>query len=349
LSKNRPNFRLCHGRYYYEVQKTQLLEKLGLFQDSPGLLASQNYEVRNQVRRRHFEAFLRMVEGDPIVVSESTRESFSLLAEEFGFAELLAACSEFVQPSSPLETPAVSNEESNSVETDQVELPRVVITVRHRVNVYESFHSRYGIEEFVRNLAEAKERGVRFEGAEGIEEAIKAVYANTAAAFPDGCSKNPFLAYVLWKLYEGLRGYSFDTRIYFLNRLHEMAPTGWDKARLLILSQCDPCRYGSYILVPNPDVHVIADAIGILKRQKNGRAAEARELLLQLKDAGGYELALGRWPSDSCLRVTEPRNAQKSGVTGAPDRPTWFQRLFVSWFRPQSVGAKDGAKSITVE
>jgi hypothetical protein len=294
-----------------------------------------------------------MVEGDPIVVSESTRESFSLLAEEFGFAELLAACSEFVQPSSALETTAVSNEESNSVETAQVELPRVVITVKGRVTEYESLHSRYEMEEFVRDLTEADDRKIRLEGIEGsdhlMEKAIKAVYSNTAANFPNDFSKIPFLAYFSWKFYQDLSGPSTEAGICCLNLLHEMAPTSFDKARLLLLSQCDSHRYGSFIPLPTADWDVIDDAVRMLARERNGRTDEARELLRKLNGTGLYDRVLSGWRSYSSLAIGAPKKAQSGEVTGTPDIFQWFRRLFMTWFRPQSVGVKNAPTSVTAE
>jgi hypothetical protein len=80
-----------------------------------------------------------------------------------------------------------------------------------------------------------------------------------------------------------------------LNLLNEMAPTAFDKARLLLLSQCDPCKHDSFIPLESPDRGPIAVAIHMLRTEKNGKAGEANELLRQLKNIEGYREFLGDW------------------------------------------------------
>jgi hypothetical protein len=67
-----------------------------------------------------------------------------------------------------------------------------------------------------------------------------------------------------------------------------MAPNGFEKARLLLLSQCGRANPGDFIPRRNADWDVIGSAIRILKTEKNGKRACADRLLEELKNTGRY-------------------------------------------------------------
>jgi hypothetical protein len=177
------------------------------------------------------------------------------------------------------------------------------------------------ITEFLEDLLEATEEGILIEGIDEknplVDKAVEIVYSNTAAKFADGYSKNPFLALALWKLCNGLDTCSINACLYCLNLLHEMAPTDFEKARLLLLSQCDTSRYGEFILLPKADWDVIDTAIGIFQHQQNGRTGLAADLLGRLRETGQFRelLATG---AEGCGMGATPA----SGVQAPHARPS---------------------------
>jgi ribosome-associated translation inhibitor RaiA len=73
----------------FSVKKSQLLEKLGLFQADGSLLNAEDYEVKTKVPESVFAEFVQMIEGGKITVSEETWKPLKLLSEEFD-CEILA-------------------------------------------------------------------------------------------------------------------------------------------------------------------------------------------------------------------------------------------------------------------
>lgn len=74
--------------------------------------------------------------------------------------------------------------------------------------------------------------------------------------------------------------------MYCWNRLNEIAPSGFDKARFLLLSQCDPRYPDDFRPLPNANWTIIGTAVETLKAERNGKKAEADELFRRLKDRG---------------------------------------------------------------
>jgi hypothetical protein len=72
------NLNVC-GKIF-SVKKSQLLEKLGLFQIDISLL-NADYEVKTQVPESVFAEFVQMIEGGDITVSEETWKPLKLLSE----------------------------------------------------------------------------------------------------------------------------------------------------------------------------------------------------------------------------------------------------------------------------
>jgi hypothetical protein len=151
---------------------------------------------------------------------------------------------------------------------------------------------------FALALSKANENGIAIDGVDETEglmiKAVETVDSNTAAALPDGPTKEPFLALVLWTIEKILDKRGLDARIYCLNRLHEMAPTALDKARLLLLSQCDPSRPDEFMPRRNADWPTIGDATILLQHARNMKVKETKEFVEQLKRNGRYEAVLGK-------------------------------------------------------
>jgi hypothetical protein len=288
-----PVLNLRLGQEGFRVKKTQLLEKVGLFQDCPGLLGSEDYKVETLVPREHFEAFVGIIEGSPITISESNCESFWLLGEEFRFELLSAACTAFQASREP----EVSEETSNSIEIFRVSKPRVTITVAGHSRTYETLLSDDEAFAFAMDLAAANETDINLEGIEGrdrlMEKAVEAIYLNTVASFDDLDAAKPSLALILWTIQYCLSSHSIDSTLYCLNRLHEIAPTAFEKARLLLLSQWEiGCRSG-WDEVPT-NFPVVNRAIRMLEEDKNGQRKQASEFLKQMKDSGRFSAILGK-------------------------------------------------------
>jgi hypothetical protein len=74
-----------------------------------------------------------------------------------------------------------------------------------------------------------------------------------------------------------------------------MAPTALDKARLLLLSQCDPNSPNPFVSIEYPKWCVIQKAIEWLKHERNVKVEEAKAFLRQLEENGRYEGLLGKW------------------------------------------------------
>jgi hypothetical protein len=173
--------------------------------------------------------------------------------------------------------------------------PRVTITVKRRSMTYGALHSCREVIDFANSLGEAKEDGIVIDGIEGkdriMEKAVATDYSNTASSLPAGDTKKAFLAFVLWKIQLYTYERSIDSFRYCLNELHELAPNSFEKARLLLSSQCDR----EFVPLPMADMDVVRDAIRMLKSEKNGKRVDARNLLRQLYATGHYDAQLGTW------------------------------------------------------
>jgi hypothetical protein len=88
------------------ITKTNLYEKLGLFRLDASLLNLEFYRVKTRVPGDVFDAFVRMVEGGEIKVSEENRKSFQDLSDEFGFQALADKCAARTAVDSALEAQA---------------------------------------------------------------------------------------------------------------------------------------------------------------------------------------------------------------------------------------------------
>jgi hypothetical protein len=290
-------FNFKHEETIFPVDQTCVLDNLGLFQRQCGLLTFDPYEVQSRVSRAVFAAFAKMVEGGPIIISEENLASFRLLAEEFEFEDLSAECDLLTaahEPLSPITELSVHKEVSVGPGH------RVTITVNGCRKTYGAFRSLREVKRFSRGLADSKEMRIKIEGVVGndrlVEKAVRAVYANTVASLGENDTKKPFLASILWELRGWLHGWNIDSAIYCLNELHRMAPTGFDKARLLLLSQCKDVSRDDFVPRPNADRDIIIDAIGLLTEDKNQEREDADRLLQKLKVIGEHEHVLGISP-----------------------------------------------------
>jgi hypothetical protein len=338
------NLRL--GEEIFPVKKTDLLEKLALFQKDPALLSSDDYEVKTNVPSADFEDFLRIVEGGPLSVSEATCDSFWRLSEEFGFEFLSAACTAFLAS------------KEYFIETAPVLRPRVTITVRTRSRTYESFKSFDEIVSFGLDLIYADNDSIVVEGMKGkdrlMEKAIESVYCNTVSDIGLSEATKPFLSLVLWEIQDQLQWDNIDAMIYCMNRLNEIAPTAFDKARLLLLSQSDLICRDDFVLTATKTSKFIVRAIDMLEAENNGRWKEAKDLLGKLRNTGRFApigpLGPPLWTnpgtpeqidSDAGLDLSLENtvtNTRSRAVPIPANKPSWFRRLFASWFGSQSAG-----------
>jgi hypothetical protein len=174
----------------------------------------------------------------------------------------------------------------------------VTITVEGHTT-YNALRTLSEIRDFAIDLKDATEEGIRVEGdsPNKVEEAVKAVLDNTRKNLPPGVqldndSGKPFLAMVLWEIQKWLYGCSIDSAIHCLTALNAIAPNAFEKARLLLLFQCN--YHSDFTPLPTADWSIIGNAVLMLKQEKNGRTADATHLLQTLKDTGRYESLLGK-------------------------------------------------------
>jgi hypothetical protein len=285
------------GALLFRVQKANVVTRFGLFRTNPALLCKGEYIVQARVPPPIFDAFVNMIEGGPITVSEENCDSLRLLADEFQFDELSAECNlclAWRQPPSP--DPLLAGRESvcQMIEIDAGH--SVTIKLRRRSKTYYALISLAKIHDFADRLADAKENQIVIDGIEGsdhiVEKAIAAVYSNTATALPCDDTRKQHLALMMWEIHKIVYYRDINAVRYCLNRLNDIAPTGFDKARLLLLSQCDPLCPDDFVALPRADWKVIADSLALLRYEKNGNREDAREVLRKLETRDHYRSLL---------------------------------------------------------
>jgi hypothetical protein len=281
-------FDLKMGEQSFPVRKADLLKRLGLFQLHPSLLGVDEYEVKAQVSLSSFSAFVNIVSGAPITVSEANCTEIQLLAEEFGFDALREACTEFSVTRDKVHAQIVLWE----LELENVGVGRrVTITTGGGSKTYETLTSLAEIREFAAAVTRAKEGEIVIEGIEGRiwEKALEVVCNNTTASLGNDETQRPFLVLMFWELHKLMHSIYFIWAGYCVDRLLKIALTDFEAARLLLLSQCDPQFPGEFKRLPTADSVIINDAITFLRHQKNGRWRDASALLRTLKGTGQYE------------------------------------------------------------
>jgi hypothetical protein len=287
------------GAESFPIKKTHLFERLLLFRCNPSLLGPDEYEVKTPVSPFVFSSFVEMVKGAPITVCRADFNDLRLLNEEFCFEALSAKLSEFEpKVSQPLTEAELLDLELSRMAPGH----RVTITTENGSKTFVKLTSLSDIKDFASALSEVSEDGIAIDGIEEkdhiVERAVAVVYSNTVADLQSADAKEPFLALVLWVLHKWLYFICVDAVRYCMNRLHEIAPTGFDKEKLVLLSQCDLHCPGDFKPSPTADWAIIGEMVRKLKHESNGRSADARTLLRTLKDTGRYERLLVRW-SDS--------------------------------------------------
>jgi hypothetical protein len=199
-----------------------------------------------------------------------------------------------------------SDEDPDRGEVDVGPGRGVTIVLEHCVRRYAVLKSVGDALDFVADLERAKREHIAIDGMKGhhriVEKAIAAVYNNTVTPFPDDDVHKGQLLLILWSLQAALFRWNIESAIYCLHLALKVAPTGFDRARLMLLSQCDTACSDEFVPLPNADWDVIRTLIVILRREKNGKAREANRLLRKLGDSGRYELAMGmiRVADDYC-------------------------------------------------
>jgi hypothetical protein len=170
------------------------------------------------------------------------------------------------------------------------------------------------IENFICDLISADEGGIAIDGMDGddrlMEKAVAAVCFCTEASLPDTNAKAPFLALILWGIERLACRYTIDTVTYCLNMLHKIAPTGFDTAKLLLLSQCEPDHPDDLVPLQTANWQIISDAVRMLRRQKHRKREEAKALLQWLRENERYEgVNWARWsPAEKALRHGAPND-----------------------------------------
>jgi hypothetical protein len=164
---------------------------------------------------------------------------------------------------------------------------------------------------FAMDLEKANKDGIGIDGIDvcdrPVDRAVETIYWNAVNHLPEGARKTPLLACILWEIQKKLVSVGPDARIYCLNRFDEIALSGFDKARLLLLSQCDLACPDEFVPLQGGDWGIIEDAIGILGAEKNGERKAANALLRKLKDSGRYATEFGKWnePQESSDEYSE--------------------------------------------
>jgi hypothetical protein len=293
---------LKKGGEIFPVHKALLLKNADVFRYDKGLLENDEYEVRSQVPRSVFVDFVEMIEGGSISLSEDNCESFWLLSKEFDFGLLCVECTSFMKSRWPTGFSRITRCWLGRPDGPGVPVcsgPHVTITVKGHSRTYGVLRSHNEIKDFALSLAKAKEECIVIEGLDDtdriVEKAVETVYWNTFTTLPDDDMKIPFLALILWEIRAFLYEYCIDASIRCSNGLNSIAPTGFDKARLLLLSQCNPVDPDGFVPGPLADWTVVGAAINMLKSEKNGKQKDAKELLEQLKRNGRYRALLGKW------------------------------------------------------
>jgi hypothetical protein len=271
-----------------------LLENLGLFQEKPSLLSAPVYEVRTRVPPDIFAAFVSIIEGGRITLSEETCDSLRLLALEFRFKALSKACSAFMgltEPLSEMDEPS-SDEDSDQSQAEPAPGHGVTIVLEHHFRRYEVLSSNDDARRFVRDLERAQPIHIAIDGMKGhhriVEKAVAAVYSNTRATLPNDDVHKGLLLLILWALRAALSGWNFESAIYCLHRANDISPSTFDQVRLMLLSQCDPAYADEFVPLPNVDWVTMFSIVSTLRDEKNGKAKDARRLLRKLKDSGQY-------------------------------------------------------------
>jgi hypothetical protein len=271
------------GEAIFQVKKAILLENLGLFQENPSLLSAPEYEVQTQVPPEIFAVFVSIIEGNPITLSKDSCDFLGLLAQEFRFKTLSDACSEFME---------------SYQRSDESELRpghQVTITRGGRSGTYGLLRSLKEIRGFAFCLKCAKANDIAIDGVCGsdhmVEKAIAAAFSNAVANLPDDHTKPPFLVMTLWEIGNWLQS-DLSAVMYCLDRIREIAPTSFEVAKLLVLSQCDSECPDEFVPLPTADQDLICNAIRMLTKQRNGKVREARGLLRRLSASGQYESVL---------------------------------------------------------
>jgi hypothetical protein len=282
------------GEAVFSFNKEHLIGASGVFQHCYDLFSDGEYELETQVSPEVFQAFMDCVCDASLPISTENCKSFWFLADEFGIDRISKRC-DLIMESQPQVLPEVKLPARPSVRREVEVGPghRVILKMGDDTETYVALCSPQEIESFVFGLKITEEKNIEIEGIDGrdrpVEKAVAAVYANVVATFPENRLKRQNLAMILWKLQRRLSQLSIGSMIYCLNRLNEIAPTTFEKAQLLLLSQCNPLYPDKFIQLPNADEIMIRDAVRMLQHEKNGRKDDADQLLSGLKNTGRYE------------------------------------------------------------
>jgi hypothetical protein len=285
-------FDLKVGNSIFTVKRKDL-SRMGRLFDAFFLQGSSEYEVRTRVPPEIFELFMAIAQKNEVTVPTEDYELLWLLAEEFKAGALSMRFETFLKGHQrhwrPPPSTYLGDGERYLFTYRKGSGPRVTIKIADHSKRYRLLRSHHEVREFGVRLEQAKEKDIVIDGIEGrgrlIEKAVEAVYSNAVANICNCDAKKPFLALTLWQLHLLLNDWSIDAAIYCLNRLHKIAPSSFDKALLLLLSQCIP---STFIPLPRADWRIIYNAIFMLQEEANGKTREADELLKRLDGIPEY-------------------------------------------------------------
>lgn len=91
----------------------------------------------------------------------------------------------------------------------------------------------------------------------------------------------------LWSIYKSVFPSNLETQGFCYEKMNEIAKTSFEKAELLLLSQC---KTGKVVPLESADWSIIGDAVYMLADEKNGYRERAFELLKELKATGKYPM-----------------------------------------------------------
>jgi TPR repeat protein len=100
MTTRSPEFNLVLDSEPFSLRKGLVVDNFNLFSDHVELLTPGKYVVKSKVTRAVFDEFIKFVQGEPIVITNSNYSSFLSLSEEFDFPRLQLAFDGFLSEES---------------------------------------------------------------------------------------------------------------------------------------------------------------------------------------------------------------------------------------------------------
>lgn len=186
------------------------------------------------------------------------------------------------------------------------DIKEVKIIFNSREITYKTCKSAEEMSNFVSDCIEGKEIRINDipQSSMPLNSATAAIISNTARELESSAmdidyahmqeNYKPLIALISWIGFQQFSSVSPDTSTICLEILNKIAPSNYDKAELILKSQC----VSNYEPAKNADWRIIGEAVNMLKHEKNGHTGEANNLLAKLKELNGkktYAALLGNW------------------------------------------------------